>query len=151
MSGRIGLVPKSTDTLLGHCVARAVMQDVVREAGGFEAVKAKYGENAERWSTWSKLRAVTKATPKASRVATFIVCWAIAMQEEGSDSYSITEYMRYWNENERKAYRVQNEFRELWEEYETPNELAQQILQNVRSRLAKKSVEKLPMTLQVSA
>jgi hypothetical protein len=107
-------VPRGMDTLLGHCIARAVMQDVVREAGGFDAAKAKYGENAERWSTWSKLRAVTKATPKASRVATFIVCWAIAMQEEDRDSYSITEYMRYWNENERKAYRVQNEFRELW-------------------------------------
>ena len=85
------------------------------------------------------------------RVATFIVCWAIAMQEDGSDSYSITEYMRYWNENERKAYRVQKEFRELWGEYETPNALAQQILRNVRSRLAKKDVEKLPMTLRVSA
>ena len=142
---------KAMDTLLGHCIARAVMQDEVRKAGGLNAVKAKYGENAERWSTWSKLRAVTKATPKASRVATFIVCWAIAMQEEGIDSYSITEYMRYWNENERKAYRVQNEFRELWEEYETPNELAQQILRSVRTRLAKKDVQKLPNTLQVSA
>jgi len=139
------------DTLLGHCIARAVMQDEVRKAGGLNAVKAKYGENAERWSTWSKLRAVTKATPKASRVATFIVCWAIAMQEEGIASYSITEYMRYWNENERKAYRVQSEFRELWEEYETPNELAHQILRKVRTRLAKKDVQKLPSTLQVSA
>jgi len=124
---------------------------MIRDAGGEDAAREKYGENAERWSTWSKLRAVTKATPKASRVATFIVCWAIAMQEEGIDSYSITEYMRYWNENERKAYRVQNEFRELWEEYETPNELAQQILRSVRTRLAKKDVQKLPNTLQVSA
>jgi hypothetical protein len=128
-----------------------VLHDVIRDAGGEEAAKAKYGENAERWSTWSKLRAVTKATPKASRVATFIVCWAIAMQDEGIASYSITEYMRYWNEHERQAYRVQNEFRELWPEYVTPNELAQQILRNVRTRLAKKDVEKLPMTLQVSA
>ncbi len=151
MSGGRASVPRATDTLLGHCVARAVLHDVIRDAGGEEAARAKYGEYAERWSTWSKLRAVTKATPKASRVATFIVCWAIAMQDEGSASYSITEYMRYWNENERQAYRVQNEFRELWQEYETPNELAQQILRNVRTRLAKKDVEKLPMTLQVSA
>lgn len=141
-------MPKAVDTLLGHCIARAVIQ----EAGGLEAAKAKYGENAERWSTWSKLRAVTKATPKASRVAGFIVCWAIAMQEEERDSYSITEYMRYWSENERQAYRLQNEFRELWRpEFETPNELAQQILRNVRARLAKKDVQKLPMTLQVVA
>ena len=144
-------MPKSTDTLLGHCVARAAVHDMIRDAGGEDAAREKYGENAERWSTWSKLRAVTKATPKASRVATFIVCWAIAMQDEESDSYSITEYMRYWNEHERQAYRVQNEFRELWKEYETPNELAQQILRNVRTRLGKKNVERLPMTLQVSA
>jgi len=140
-------MPKATDTLLGHCIARAVIHD----AGGVDAAKAKYGENAERWSTWSKLRAVTKATPKASRVAAFIVCWAIAMQEERRDGYSITEYMRYWSENERQAYRLQNEFRELWGEFETPNELAQQILRTVRTRLAKKDVQKLPMTLQVSA
>lgn len=142
---------KATDTLLGHCIARAVMRDVVQDAGGFDAAKAKCGENAERWSTWSKLRAVTKATPKASRVATFIICWAIAMQDEGSDDYSITEYVRYWNENERKAYRLQNEFRELWEEFETPNELAQQILRSVGARLAKKDVQKLSMTLRVVA
>lgn len=140
-------MPKAADTLLGHCIARAVIRDV----GGLDAAKAKYGENAERWSTWSKLRAVTKATPKASRVAAFVVCWVIAMQEEGRDEYSITEYMRYWAENERQAYRLQNEFRELWGEYETPNELAHQILSNVRTRLAKKDVQKLPMTLRVSA
>lgn len=105
---------------------------MIKNVGGLDSAKAKYDESAERWSTWSKLRAVTKATPMASRVATFTVCWAIAMQDEGSDGYSITEYMRYWNENERQAYRVQNEFRELWEEYGTPNELAQQILRKVR-------------------
>ena len=43
------------DSLLAHCIARAVIQD----EGGLEAAKAKYGEHAERWSTWSKLRAVT--------------------------------------------------------------------------------------------
>ena len=143
-------MPKAMDTILGHCIARAVMLDTVREAGGFEAVKAKYGENAERWSTWSKLRAVTKATPKASRVASFIVCWAIAMQEEGRDSYSITEYQRYWNENERQAYRLQNEFRDLWPEFETPNELAGQIVRHVKERLSKRDVAKLPTTLRVA-
>jgi hypothetical protein len=139
-------VTKALDTILGHCIARAVIGD----EGGLDAAKVKYGENAERWSTWSKLRAVTKATPKASRVASFIVCWAIAMQEEGRDSYSITEYQRYWNENERQVYRLQNEFRELWPEFETPNELAEQIVRRVKERLSKRDVAKLPMTLRVS-
>lgn len=139
-------MPKAMDTILGHCIARAVIGD----EGGLDAAKTKYGENAERWSTWSKLRAVTKATPKASRVASFIVCWAIAMQEEGRDSYSITEYQRYWNENERQAYRLQNEFRDLWPEFETPNELAEQIVRHVKERLSKRDVAKLPTTLRVA-
>jgi hypothetical protein len=135
------------DTLLGHCIARAVMHD----EGGLDAAIAKYGLNAERWSTLSKLRAVTKATPKASRVASFIVLWAVGMMEEGKDSYSITEYQRYWNESERHAYRVQNEFRELWPEFVTPNELAAQIVRQVDRRAAKRDAAKLPMTLQVEA
>lgn len=138
---------KALDTILGHCIARAVMRD----EGGLDAAVARYGPNAERWSTLSKLRAVTKATPKASRVASFIVLWAVGMAEEGKDEYSITEYQRYWNESERQAYRVQVEFRELWPEFETPNELAQQIVKHVNRRLAKRDAAKLPMTLQVVA
>ena len=139
-------MPKAIDTILGHCIARAVMLD----EGGVDAAKERYGENKERWSTWSQLRAVTKATPKAMRVATFIVCWAIAMQEEGRDGYSITEYQRYWNENERQAYRLQNEFRELWPEFETPNEFAREILRRVNERLTKKDVTRLPRTLRMA-
>ena len=138
---------RALDTILGHCIARAVIDN----AGGLEAAVAKYGPNAERWSTLAKLREVTKATPKASRVATFIVLWAVAMMEEGKESYSITEYQRYWNENERQAYRVQNEFRDLWPEFETPNELAAQIVTQVDRRIAKRDAAKLPMTLQVEA
>ena len=140
-------MPKALDTLLGHCIARAVIHD----EGGLEAAMTKHGPNAEQWSTWSKLRAVTKATPKASRVATFIVCWAIAMQDEKRDDYSITEYQRYWNENERQAYRVQNEFRELWTEFDNPNELARQIVKHLNARTARRDAARLPMTLQVVA
>lgn len=138
---------KALDTLLGHCIARAVMHD----EGGLDAAVSKYGLNAERWSTLSKLRAVTKATPKASRVASFVVLWAVGMMEESKDRYSITEYQRYWNESERHAYRVQNEFRELWPEFETPNELASQIVKQVDKRIAKRDAAKLPMILQVEA
>lgn len=140
-------IPKALDTLLGHCIARAVIHD----EGGLEAATAKRGPKAERWSTWAKLRAVTKATPKASRVATFIVCWTIAMQDEEREDYSITEYQRYWNENERQAYRVQNEFRDLWPEFDNPNELAQQIVKHLDARTARRDAARLPMTLRVVA
>jgi hypothetical protein len=92
--------------------------------GGREKAQARFDAGEIRVNAWLG----AKATPRASRVATFIVLWAAAMHEEGRDEYSITEYQRRWNENERKAYRLQREFRELWPEYETPNELARQVV-----------------------
>ena len=118
------------DSLLAHCLARAV----THEQGGLEAAAAKYGPKAERLSKWRATATAVKVTPKASRVAGFIVLWATAMRLEDLDSFSITEYQRYWNESERQAYRRQVEFRELWPEYETPNELAGQIVAYLRKR-----------------
>ncbi|MCL4289205.1 MAG: hypothetical protein KJ051_02930, partial [Thermoleophilia bacterium] len=37
----------------------------------------------------------------------FIVMWAWAIKDEKRDGYSITEYQRYWHENERQADRLQ--------------------------------------------
>jgi hypothetical protein len=135
-------VPK-LDSLLGHCIVRAL----IHEYGGAEQFKDAGG----RLSKWQALKATTKVSPKASRVATFIVCWALAMWDEGVDEFSITEYQRYWNESERQAYRVQNEFRDLFHEYETPNELGRQLVKQLNARLAKKEVGKLPLILQVQA
>jgi hypothetical protein len=91
-----------------------------------------------------------KATPKGSRVATFIVLWATAMRDEGRDEFSITEYQRYWNENERRAYRLQKEFRELWPEFETPNDLARMLVGQLDDETSR-NVARLPMTVQVTA
>jgi len=123
-----------TDSLLAHCLARAV----IHEQGGLEAAVAKYGPKAERMTKWRATATAVKVTPKASRVAGFIVLWATAMRVEELDSFSITEYQRYWNESERQAYRRQVEFRELWPEYETPNELARQIVAYLRKRADEK-------------
>ncbi len=108
------------DSLLSHCVARAA----VAHEGGHDATVEKYGERAERLSKWEAVKLGLQATPKASRVAGFIIFWAIAMRQEGLNEYSITEYQRYWCEGERQAYRLQADFRELWPEFDTPNELA---------------------------
>jgi hypothetical protein len=141
-------VVKTKDSILAHCIARAVIHD----QGGLEAAVEKYGPKAERLSKWSALKTAAKVTPKASRVATFITFWAVAMRLESLDEFSITEYQRYWNENERQAYRLQGEFRELWPEFETPNELASQIVKYVDVRkAAKRDVASLPMHLQVVA
>lgn len=133
------------DSLLAHCLARAV----IHEQGGLEAAVAKYGPKAERMSKWRATATAVKVAPKASRVAGFIILWATAMRVDELDSFSITEYQRYWNENERQAYRRQVEFRELWPEYETPNELASQVVAYAKKR--KDGDRSLPLTVPVVA
>jgi hypothetical protein len=131
------------ESVLGHCIVRALID----EYGPAEQFQRADG----RVSQWKALKATTKVTPKASRVAAFIVCWAMAMWDEGVDEFSITEYQRYWNESERQAYRIQNEFRDLWPEFDTPNELGGQLVKQFNGRVAKKDVTKLPLVLQVQA
>jgi hypothetical protein len=138
---------RKADTLLGHCIARAVIDD----AGGEVAAREKYGDDAAALAAqgkWRQVRLLLKVTPKASRVAGFVVLWALAMKDEGKDSYTISEYQRYYSENERKAYRDQAEFRELWPEFETPNELAGQIVPHLRGKV---DATKLPSSVVVTA
>lgn len=138
-------MPRAVDTILGHCLIRAV---VVSE--GPEAAAVKYGPGSTV-SKWEAVKVLARVTPKASRVAEFIVLWAVAMGMEGRDELTITEYQRYWNEGERQTYRLQREFRELWPEFETPNELARAIVKKIDERMSKKEAMRLPMTLKVSA
>ena len=79
-------MPKALDTVLGHCILRAM----AHAEGGIAAVNARAAAG-ERYPKWAALRLTAKVSPKAMRVATFIVCWAIAMKMESVDEYSITE------------------------------------------------------------
>jgi hypothetical protein len=123
------------------------MRAIVADLGGWEKAEAKFDAGNLKVNAWMG----AKATPKASRVAAFVVCWAAAMRDEGRDSYSITEYQRYWKESERQAYRVQREFRELWPEFETPDELARRIVKQLDAKVSKRDTATLPLKLQVSA
>jgi hypothetical protein len=128
------------------------MRAIIAEQGGIEAATEKYGAQAERLSKWAAIKVAAKATPKATRVAGFIVFWTLAMRDEEKDEFSITEYQRYWKEGERQTYRLQREFRELWPELDTPNELARQIVKQVDRKLAsKRDVAALPLQLQMVA
>jgi hypothetical protein len=122
------------DSLLAHCIARAVIAD----AGGEDAAKAQWGNEAENLAAagkWKQMKLLMGVTPKASRVAAFVVLWAWAMRDESKDSFTITEFQRYWNDGERQAYRKQAEFRELWPELETPDQLARQVVPYLSEKL----------------
>jgi hypothetical protein len=134
--------PKRRDSLLVHCTARAMIA-----AKGWDESREQFEAGTLKGSTW----AAAKAAPKAARVAGFVVMWAMAMRAERRDSYTITEYQRYWSEGERQAYRVQGEFRELWPEFETPNELARQIVKYVDAHMEKPEKGRLPLSVPVLA
>lgn len=122
------------DSLITHCMARAFIAD----EGGEEAVRGKWGEEpGEALAAQSRLKQwklQLRVAPKAARTAGFIIAWAWAMKAEGKDSYSITEYQRFYHEAERQAYRSQSEFRELFPEFETPNEIATQLVGRLDAR-----------------
>jgi hypothetical protein len=132
---------KRRDALSTHCLARAMIA-----ANGWDESQAEFEAGTVKVSNW----AAAKAAPKAIRVAGFIVAWAVAMRAEGREEYTITEYRRYWNEGERQTYRLQKEFRELWPEFETPNELARQIVRHADSKLETLK-GKLPLAIPVLA
>jgi hypothetical protein len=101
-----------TDTILAHCIARAV----VAEAGGEEAAKAKYGEDAEglKASRWQAFRVAAKVTPRASRVAAFISLWGLALDDLDRDELTVDEYAEWANEARATAFRRAADYRELW-------------------------------------
>ena len=88
----------------------------------------------ERLSKWRRRWRSAKVTPKASRVAAFIVLWAAAMKEEGVDEYhdhGVPAVLE--RERAEGVPPLRSEFRELWPEFETPNELARQIVKQLAS------------------
>jgi len=118
-----------TDTILAHCIARAV----VAEAGGEEAAQAKYGEKAEalRGSKWRAFRTAAKVTPRASRVAAFISLWGLALDDLDRDELTVEEYAEWASEARATAFRRAADYRELWPDLEL-NELGRRVRDHVR-------------------
>jgi len=127
---------------VAHCLARAVVGD----AGGEEAAKEKYGPNAEvLWegSKWQGIKLAAKVTPRATRVATFVSLWGIALYDLGRDELSVEEYADWANESRATAFRRAAEYRELWPDVDV-NELGRLVRDYVR---AHRDVQRKPGAL----
>ena len=131
------------DALIVHCLGRAYLA-----ANGWEESEEQAKAGEFKVNQWKAAR----VAPKATRVALFITSWAAAMRAEGRDDYTITEYARFWRETERQAYRLQEEFRELWPEFKdtNPTQLALQIVNQGELTLSKdKRGNPLPFDVSV--
>jgi hypothetical protein len=107
----VRLTVAKTDTILAHCIARAV----VVEAGGEKAAEARYGANAEalKASKWQSFKVAAKVTPRASRVAAFIALWGLALDELDRDELTVDEYAEWASEARATAFRRAADYREL--------------------------------------
>jgi hypothetical protein len=119
-----------TDTILAHCIARAVRAD----AGGEVAARAKYGDKAEvlQASKWKAFRVAAKVTPRASRVAAFISLWGLALDDLDRDELTVEEYAEWANEARATAFRRAADYRELWSDVDL-NELGRRVRDHIRS------------------
>jgi hypothetical protein len=118
------------DTIVAHCIAAALIAD----AGGEEAAKAKYGAQGELLAAnkWQAFKVAAKVTPKATRVATFIALWGLALDDLDRDELSVDEYAEWANESRATAFRRATEYRELWGELDV-NEFGRRVRDHVRS------------------
>ncbi|MCS6921007.1 MAG: hypothetical protein NZM07_03650 [Elioraea sp.] len=110
------MTAEKVESLLGHCLMRAALRRVKgdgRLAAGYAAVRA---------------------VPYASRVAAFIALWAIALDELGVEELGVERYGDWAAESKATVYRRLAEFRELFPEYRTPNEVARVVLETARTR-----------------
>ena len=119
-----------TDTILAHCIARAVRAD----AGGEDAARAKYRDNAEalQASKWKAFRVAAKVTPRASRVAAFVSLWGLALDDLDRDELTVEEYAEWANEARATAFRRAADYRELWPDVDV-NELGRRVRDHIRS------------------
>jgi hypothetical protein len=116
-------VAKRQETLLGQCLLRSAAE--IALADGLD-LSARKGQKLKA------LKLAGRAIPKASRVAEFVVTWAVAMDELADDELTLSDWRRWANESDRTAWRHLAEFRELFPEFETPTPIARELLRHMR-------------------
>ena len=115
------------DTLLGQCILRAgrVFVDEQIAAGRDPEVPATRRDI---------LRASWYSTKLGSAVTTLIVEWALALDELAVDELPTEKFVAWSASSRATVYRRLDDFRRVWPEHHTPNELARLVLDEARRR-----------------
>jgi hypothetical protein len=115
------------DSLLGQCLDRAA-QAIVRE--NLEAGRDPDTPPSRRETA----KAIFAMTNLGSRAATLIVEWALALEEFGIDEVGAERFVEWSFTSRATVYRRLDDFRRVWPEHHTPNELARFVLEEARRR-----------------
>lgn len=111
---------------------------MIQDAGGEESANAAYGPEGEAPLSshrWQAFKLAAKATPRASRVASFVALWGLALYDLRRDELTVDEYAEWASEPRATAFRRAAEYRELWPERDL-NELAGHVRDYIRDNQA---------------
>jgi hypothetical protein len=115
------------ETLLGVCTLRAA------HVYGNELIER--GRPADAPATRREtIHGVWRSTIVGSKVCALIVLWAIALNELDVDELRVEQFVEWSTDSRATVHRRLHEFRELFPEHETPNELARLVADEARRR-----------------
>ena len=113
------------DTLLGQCILRAAAAIVNEDVAGGRDPNVPPSRR-------DKGRVMWKATHLGANVTAFVVEWAMALDELDVDELGLERFAGWSSLSRRTAYRRLDDFRRVWPEHDTPNELARLVLAEAR-------------------
>lgn len=125
-------------TLIDLCARRAL------EAQG-DKLTLSGRDPTRRASKRETIKAMWVSTMSGQKVAALVVMWTVAREELGHD-VKVEEFVGWSHESRATVHRRLQEFRRLFPEYETPNELAQRLAEVAAARNEKPNVL-LPVVL----
>ena len=136
---------RTRDSLFAHCVARAVIE----RQGGLEQAVAKYGAKAERLPKRVAYRDTIMATGKATRVCTFLVMWALALDDLDRDEISVEDYHRWAAASSSSSYKLRDDYRPLFPDEPDPNLIARALRDFARSRQTRSASALMQATVAI--
>jgi hypothetical protein len=80
------------------------------------------------------LKAIGQATKLGGRACALIVEWAFALDELATDEVGAEPFSEWSCTSRSTVYRRLDDFRRVWPEHHTPNELARVVLEEARKR-----------------
>ena len=132
------------DSVLAHCIDAAI----IHEQGGIEAAVEKYG--AEGRAALEVVGVEGGGEGNAEGVARSGIHRVLGGSDAGGRAGRVLDHgVPALLGRERAAgVSAAGEFRELWPEFETPNEFARKLVTHLDDRTAKKDAAALPMKLE---
>lgn len=132
---------RKRESLLAHCILNAA------RVLANEDVSSGRKKADQTPSAWDVIRVGVKAQHKGSRVAAFIVLWAVAVDElgEGTSHAEVQRWMAV--QSSATFYRKLAEFRELFPGEDDPERIALMLLRQARGKKLMSSGQSLAVAL----